>query len=781
VEGDSGGLTTIDHFSNDSGRADDGITNDSTLTLTGSAAANSTVKVFDGSTQIGSTTANSSGAWTYTTAALSEGNHSLKATATTASGNSASSSALAVRIDTTAPTVPTIATSTSAAALASTHIAILTGAAEANSTVKVFDGANQIGTATANSSGAWTFATPQLANGSHSFTARAMDAAGNTGAASAALAVSVTPSTPSAPSAPTVVSFSNDSGLAGDGITNDNTLTLTGTAAANSTVKVFDGAAQIGTATANASGSWSYSTSVLNDGRHILTTTATNTAGQTSVPSSALAVTVDTKAPVAPTISSAPSIGTQSLTAAAEVAKANVVNLAGSAEANSIVNIFDGGNKIGTATAGSNGTWSYTTGTLTTGHHSFTARAVDAAGNMGVASSALAVNISTTPAVPAVPKIVSFSNDSGKVGDHITSDSTLKLTGTAAADSVVKLFDGTKYIGTASADHNGAWSYTTAALSDGNHSLSAKAVDGSGHTGAASSPLAITIDTHAPGSPTMAIYSPDGKPVGGATTVDDLMLKGRAEAGSAISIFDNGKQIGTATTDSKGAWSFDTGHVSDGSHSFTSKAIDAAGNASAASAAKGVNVHDAPTSASVDLTNIYQRDNDTVKISGTADAYSQIKVYDGTNAIGTVTAGADGIWSYATSWGVSDRVHTFSAKEMDSSGHVVASSGKAVLGSTGSNKLNSTTADDLFIGNGNSDTFVFASNFGNDVIKDFRASDWGHDTVQFGKSVFDSFADVLAHATQSGQDVVISAGASDSLTLKNVKLAALDKSDFHFV
>jgi hypothetical protein len=62
--GDSVGLTTIDHFSNDSGTANDGITNDSTLTLTGSAAANSTVKVFDGTTQIGSTTANSSGAWT---------------------------------------------------------------------------------------------------------------------------------------------------------------------------------------------------------------------------------------------------------------------------------------------------------------------------------------------------------------------------------------------------------------------------------------------------------------------------------------------------------------------------------------------------------------------------------------------------------------------------------------------------------------------------------------------------------------------------------------------
>ncbi len=50
-----------------------------------------------------------------------------------------------------------------------------------------------------------------------------------------------------APAAPTIASFSTDSGTVGDGITNDNTLTLTGTAEANSTVKVFDGATLIGT------------------------------------------------------------------------------------------------------------------------------------------------------------------------------------------------------------------------------------------------------------------------------------------------------------------------------------------------------------------------------------------------------------------------------------------------------------------------------------------------------------------------------------------------------
>ena len=97
--------------------------------------------------------------------------------------------------------------------------------------------------------GAYT--TAALANGAHSLTATATDAAGNTGVASAALSVTIDTT---APVAPSIASFSTDSGTVGDGITNDNTLTLTGTAEANSTVKVYDGATLLGSATAERHG-----------------------------------------------------------------------------------------------------------------------------------------------------------------------------------------------------------------------------------------------------------------------------------------------------------------------------------------------------------------------------------------------------------------------------------------------------------------------------------------------------------------------------------------------
>jgi hypothetical protein len=60
-------------------------------------------------------------------------------------------------------------------------------------------------------------------------------------------------------------------------------------------------------------------------------------------------------------------------------------------------------------------------------------------------------------------------------------------------------------------------------------------------------------------------------------------------------------------------------------------------------------------------------------------------------------------------------------------------------------------------------------NFGKDTITDF------HD-----HTTFSSFAAVLAHAAQVGNDVTITASAADVLTLKNVKLTGLQSGDFQY-
>src|SRR4029077_10840267 len=90
--------------------ANNGRSNDPTLTLAGTAEAGSTVTVYDtdGTTVLGTAVA-TGGAFTITTSVLGEGVHTLTARATAAAGNQGpSSTAFRVIIDTTAPLAPSI-------------------------------------------------------------------------------------------------------------------------------------------------------------------------------------------------------------------------------------------------------------------------------------------------------------------------------------------------------------------------------------------------------------------------------------------------------------------------------------------------------------------------------------------------------------------------------------------------------------------------------------------------------------------------------------------------
>ena len=87
----------------------DKITSNTTPVFTGTAEAGSTVTLYDGATLLGTITA-TGGNCTITSSALSEGSHSVTATATDAASNtSAHSPSLAVTVDTSAPRVSSIA------------------------------------------------------------------------------------------------------------------------------------------------------------------------------------------------------------------------------------------------------------------------------------------------------------------------------------------------------------------------------------------------------------------------------------------------------------------------------------------------------------------------------------------------------------------------------------------------------------------------------------------------------------------------------------------------
>ena len=110
------------------------------------------------------------------------------------------------------------------------------------------------------------------------------------------LAITLAAAGPPAPSAPDLTAAS-DSGLSStDNVTNVTAPTFSGSAEANATVDLFDGATLVGTSKASAAGAWSITSSTLASGKHSITAKAIDTNG-TSVASAALAVTVDTTAP----------------------------------------------------------------------------------------------------------------------------------------------------------------------------------------------------------------------------------------------------------------------------------------------------------------------------------------------------------------------------------------------------------------------------------------------------------------------------------------------------
>ena len=240
--------------------------------LTGTADANATVTLTEGSTVLGSTTANASGVWAFTPTGLAQGAQTITASETNAAGLTGSSS-LTFTYDTTAPTVTeALAHSTGANNVTSNDA--LTGTADANATVTLSEGSTVLGSTTANASGVWAFTPTGLAQGSQTITASETNAAGLTGSSSLTFTYDTV-----APAAPVITA---------DAVNGNNSVALSGTAGPNTTVTVYDAQTVLGTTTTNASGAWSFTTGTLPSGSQTLTATATDAAGNTSAASNAI-------------------------------------------------------------------------------------------------------------------------------------------------------------------------------------------------------------------------------------------------------------------------------------------------------------------------------------------------------------------------------------------------------------------------------------------------------------------------------------------------------------
>ncbi|WP_394140951.1 VCBS domain-containing protein [Vibrio chagasii] len=274
--------------SSDTGTSDtDNLTKDSTPTVTGHTdIPYSQVTIYDGSTPIGHAVSDGSGQYSVAVSSLSNGDHNLSAKALAPSSVlPATSSILPLHVDTVVAPLQVSLThdtgSNSSDLITSDGSLTITGQ-ETGATVEY----------STDNGNTWTSSfTPQ--QGSNTVSVRQTDIAGNV-----STPTSLTFTYDDQTAAPSIdLKASTDSGVSTtDDLTNIHTPIITGTAEANSAISITDETGKvIATGTANSSGVYQLTTSDIAEGKHTLTVSSTDVAGNQS--SASLPVEVDYTAP----------------------------------------------------------------------------------------------------------------------------------------------------------------------------------------------------------------------------------------------------------------------------------------------------------------------------------------------------------------------------------------------------------------------------------------------------------------------------------------------------
>ncbi|MDQ6989404.1 MAG: Ig-like domain-containing protein, partial [Mariprofundaceae bacterium] len=447
---------------------------------------------------------------------LSVGNYSIPVVATDSFGVTASSTLTASIFDATAPFTPTFNPVSSPNKQVQP---VISGLAEPNTSMTIYDAGVVLGSAAVNGLGNWSFvpAIPFVDAATVVLTAVATDIAGNVSPISAALSFLVDTTAPIAP----IVSTPIAGILAA-------LPSISGSAAeVGSTITISHGAIVLGTATVNAGLTWTLNPAALSDGIYQLSATATDIAGNESVASAPITLTLDTTAPTAPVMSvftTSPSNNNTSI-------------IAGVAEAGSLVSIFKDGVAYATVNALADGSWSYTPAlALADGSYVFTATATDSVANVSIVSAAALLAVDTI--VPANPVITSPATGATIASNVPT------ITGTAEANTLISLTG----LGTTNTDAAGNWTFTPVSPLSNNvaTTINVTASDAAGNVSAIGS-IIVTVSVPVPVVPVVTTA---------AATVNTSTptVAGTAPAGSTVNIISNGQIVASVQTNAAGVW-----------------------------------------------------------------------------------------------------------------------------------------------------------------------------------------------------------------------------------
>ena len=195
------------------------------------------------------------------------------------------------------------------------------------------------------------------------------------------------------------------------------------------------------------------------------------------------------------------------------------------------------------------------TAALVDGSHTVVVTDTDAAGNVGSASLTFTLD-KTAPALAVTVDSVTSDNvlNIAEAGGSVSI--TGRVSGEYATGDTVTVKQGGTTLGTGTVDANGAFSIgvSGSGLTSGTLTASVTHTDLAGNVGTGTATKTYSIDSTAPGTPTITsgALTNDGAPV----------LTGTAEAGSVVSVTLGGATYTTTASAVDGRWVVDTGSAS---------------------------------------------------------------------------------------------------------------------------------------------------------------------------------------------------------------------------
>jgi hypothetical protein len=376
--------------------------------LIGTTEGNSTVQLIDPSgTVLGTATAAPAGTYTVVPSnPLADGTYSLRVQAVDVAGNisvpSGSftltvSTATTVIVPSTPALLPADDSGVPGDGITNVKQPHLSGTAGPNTTIQLLNASGTvIGSTTSTAAGMYSvIPSSPLADGTYALHVAALNGAGIITASSGNLVLVIATTPPPSPTIPALLA-ADDSGVAGDGITNIRQPHLVGTAAANETVQLINaGGSVVASATTGAGTAYSVApSSPLADGIYVLRAQAVDRAGNVSTPSGSFSLTIlatPPATPAAPTLLTADDTGTPGDGRTA----VRRPHLVGTTTPGDFVDLLDaGGNVLATTISTATGSFSVQpAASLRVGTSSFRVRVRDVAGNASSLSPAFVVTI----------------------------------------------------------------------------------------------------------------------------------------------------------------------------------------------------------------------------------------------------------------------------------------------------------------------------------------------------------------------------------------------------